>query len=146
MIQAFLAKIFGSRNDRLVKTMSKAVAKINALETGIKALSDAEIKAKTLEFRARIEKGESLDSLLPEAFACCREAAFRVLGLRHYDVQMIGGMVLHNGKIAEMRTGEGKTLMSTLAVYLNAFYSMNDVSWLNLKSLLEADPRLQFGG
>ena len=120
MIQAFLAKLFGSRNDRLVKTMSKAVAKINALEPGIKALSDAEIKAKTLEFRARIEKGASLDSLLPEAFACCREAAFRVLGLRHYDVQMIGGMVLHNGKIAEMRTGEGKTLMSTLAVYLNA--------------------------
>ncbi len=120
MIQAFLAKIFGSRNDRLVKTMSKAVAKINALEAGIKALSDAEIKAKTLEFRARIEKGASLDSLLPEAFACCREAAFRVLGLRHYDVQMIGGMVLHSGKIAEMRTGEGKTLMSTLAVYLNA--------------------------
>ena len=120
MIQAFLARIFGSRNDRLVKTMSKAVAKINALEAGIKALSDAEIKGKTLEFRARIEKGASLDSLLPEAFACCREAAFRVLGLRHYDVQMIGGMVLHNGKIAEMRTGEGKTLMSTLAVYLNA--------------------------
>ena len=120
MIQAFLAKIFGSRNDRLVKTMTKAVAKINALEPGIKALSDAEIKAKTIAFRARIEKGESLDSILPEAFACCREAAFRVLGLRHYDVQMIGGMVLHNGKIAEMRTGEGKTLMSTLAVYLNA--------------------------
>ena len=120
MIQAFLAKIFGSRNDRIVKTMSKAVAKINALEAGIKALSDAEIKAKTVEFRARIEKGATLDSLLPEAFACCREAAFRVLGLRHYDVQMIGGMVLHNGKIAEMRTGEGKTLMSTLAVYLNA--------------------------
>jgi len=120
MIQAFLAKIFGSRNDRLVKSMTKAVAKINALEAGIKALSDAEIKAKTVAFRARIEKGESLDSILPEAFACCREAAFRVLGLRHYDVQMIGGMVLHNGKIAEMRTGEGKTLMSTLAVYLNA--------------------------
>jgi len=120
MIQAFLARIFGSRNDRLVKTMSKAVAKINALEAGIKALSDAEIKAKTLEFRARIEKGAALDSVLPEAFACCREAAFRVLGLRHYDVQMIGGMVLHTGKIAEMRTGEGKTLMSTLAVYLNA--------------------------
>ncbi len=120
MIQAFLAKIFGSRNDRLVKNMTKAVAKINALEPGIKALSDAEIKAKTIAFRARIEKGASLDSILPEAFACCREAAFRVLGLRHYDVQMIGGMVLHNGKIAEMRTGEGKTLMSTLAVYLNA--------------------------
>ena len=120
MIHAFLARIFGSRNDRLVKTMSKAVAKINALEAGFKALSDAEIKGKTLEFRARIEKGASLDSLLPEAFACCREAAFRVLGLRHYDVQMIGGMVLHSGKIAEMRTGEGKTLMSTLAVYLNA--------------------------
>ena len=120
MIQAFLAKIFGSRNDRLVKSMTKAVAKINAFEAGIKALSDAEIKAKTVAFRARIEKGESLDSILPEAFACCREAASRVLGLRHYDVQMIGGMVLHNGKIAEMRTGEGKTLMSTLAVYLNA--------------------------
>jgi preprotein translocase subunit SecA len=120
MIQAFLAKIFGSRNDRIVKTMSKAVAKINALEPEFKALSDADFKTKTQDFRARIEKGETLDRILPEAFACCREAAFRVLGLRHYDVQMVGGMVLHEGKIAEMRTGEGKTLMATLAVYLNA--------------------------
>jgi preprotein translocase subunit SecA len=120
MIQAFLAKLFGSRNERLVKTMAKSVAKINALEPQFKELSDEAIKAKTAEFRARVEKGEALDQLLPEAFACCREAARRVLGLRHYDVQMIGGMVLHQGKIAEMRTGEGKTLMATLAVYLNA--------------------------
>jgi preprotein translocase subunit SecA len=120
MLQAFLSKIFGSRNDRVVKGMAKAVAKINALESKIKALSDDELKAQTGKFRARLEKGETLDQLLAEAFATCRETAFRVLGMRHYDVQLIGGMVLHQGKIAEMRTGEGKTLMATLAVYLNA--------------------------
>jgi preprotein translocase subunit SecA len=120
MLQAFLSKIFGSRNDRVVKSMAKAVAKINALESKIKALSDDELKAQTGKFRVRLEKGETLDQLLAEAFATCRETAFRVLGMRHYDVQLIGGMVLHQGKIAEMRTGEGKTLMATLAVYLNA--------------------------
>ncbi len=123
MIQALLAKIFGSRNDRLVKSMTKTVAKINAFEPAIKALSDDELKAKTAEFRGRFDKGETLDQLLPEAFAVCREAARRVLGLRHYDVQLIGGMVLHQGKIAEMRTGEGKTLVATLPVYLNTLSS-----------------------
>lgn len=120
MIQAFFAKLFGSRNERLVKQMTKIVAKINALEPQFKALDDAALKAKTAEFKDKIAKGASLDSILPEAFASAREAAFRVLGMRHYDVQLIGGMVLHQGKIAEMRTGEGKTLMATLAVYLNA--------------------------
>jgi len=123
MIQALLAKIFGSRNDRMVKSMSKIVAKINAFEPTLKAFSDVELKAKTSEFRSRFDKGETLDQLLPEAFAVCREAARRVLGLRHYDVQMIGGMVLHQGKIAEMRTGEGKTLVATLPVYLNTLSS-----------------------
>lgn len=115
-----LKKIFGSRNDRLIRQMSKRVKKINALEEQIQALSDDELKAKTTEFRSRIEQGETLDQLLEEAFAVVREASVRTLGLRHYDVQLIGGMVLHSGKISEMRTGEGKTLMATLAAYLNA--------------------------
>lgn len=115
-----LKKIFGSRNDRLVRKMSKRVRKINALEESIQALDDNELKAKTAEFRERIENGATLDQLLEEAFAVVREASVRTLGLRHYDVQLIGGMVLHSGKIAEMRTGEGKTLMATLAAYLNA--------------------------
>ena len=119
MLNTLITKIVGSRNDRLVKKMGKAVQKINDLEESIKTLSDAEIKAKTPELRQRHEAGESLDALLPEAFALVREASWRTLGLRHYDVQMIGGMVLHQGKIAEMKTGEGKTLMATLAVYLN---------------------------
>ncbi len=115
-----LKKIFGSRNDRLVRQMSKRVKKINDLEASFQSLSDAELQAKTVEFRERIEKGESLDSLLNEAFAAMREASVRVLGMRHYDVQMIGGMVLHKGQISEMKTGEGKTLMATLPAYLNA--------------------------
>ncbi|WP_179116568.1 preprotein translocase subunit SecA [Solemya velum gill symbiont] len=115
-----LSKIFGSRNDRLVKRMRKTVAQINDLEPQFEALSDEQLKAKTTEFRERHEAGESLDALMPEAFAAVREASRRVLGMRHFDVQMIGGMVLHDGKIAEMRTGEGKTLVATLAVYLNA--------------------------
>ncbi|MBI5107359.1 MAG: preprotein translocase subunit SecA [Rhodocyclales bacterium] len=115
-----LKKIFGSRNDRLIKQYSQTVTRINAFETAIVALSDAALQAKTEEFRARHTKGETLDDLLPEAFAVVREAAKRVLGMRHFDTQMIGGMVLHYGKIAEMRTGEGKTLTATLAVYLNA--------------------------
>ncbi|MFN8768115.1 MAG: preprotein translocase subunit SecA [Lysobacteraceae bacterium] len=120
MLNRLLTALFGSRNERLVRQLSKSVAKINALEEGLKALDDAALQAKTAAFKARVEKGESLDALLPEAFATCREAARRVLGMRHYDVQLIGGMALHLGKIAEMRTGEGKTLMATLPVYLNA--------------------------
>ena len=120
MWNSLAAKIFGSRNDRLIKQYRKTVAKINALEPQIQALDDDALKAKTTEFRERLAKGETLDHILPEAFAVVREASKRVLGLRHYDVQMIGGIVLHQGKIAEMRTGEGKTLVATLAVYLNA--------------------------
>ena len=117
---SFLTKIFGSRNDRLIKQYRRKVAVINKLEPEIKALSDEQLKAKTAEFRQRLADGAPLDSLLPEAFAVVREASFRVLGMRHFDVQLIGGMVLNDGKIAEMRTGEGKTLTATLAVYLNA--------------------------
>ncbi len=115
-----LKKIFGSRNDRIIRRMSKRVKKINELEVSIQPLNDDQLKAKTDEFRQRLEKGETLDQLLNEAFAVVREASVRALGLRHYDVQLIGGMVLHEGKISEMRTGEGKTLMATLAAYLNA--------------------------
>ena len=120
MFNAVLTKIFGSRNERIVRGLRKNVAKINALEPEFQALSDEALKQKTVDFRARIEQGETLDQLLPEAFAAVRESARRTLGLRHYDVQLIGGMVLHSGKIAEMRTGEGKTLVATLPVYLNA--------------------------
>ncbi len=120
MISGILKKIFGSRNDRLIKQYSAAVRQINALEAGISALTDDELRAKTPEFKARIANGETLDALLPEAFAVVREAGKRVLGMRHFDVQLIGGMVLHDGKIAEMRTGEGKTLVATLPSYLNA--------------------------
>ncbi|CPH60834.1 preprotein translocase subunit SecA [Burkholderia pseudomallei] len=120
MTTGFLQKIFGSRNQRLVKQYQKTVAAINALETQIETLTDDQLRGKTGEFRQRIAVGESLDKLLPEAFAVCREASRRVLKMRHFDVQMIGGMVLHYGKIAEMRTGEGKTLVATLAAYLNA--------------------------
>ena len=120
MVGKLFRKIFGSRNDRLVKVMRKIVEQINDFEPALQALNDEQLKAKTDEFRQRLEKGEDLDTLLPEAFATVREASQRVLGLRHYDVQMIGGMVLHDGKISEMRTGEGKTLMSTLPAYLNA--------------------------
>ena len=120
MLNNLLTSVFGSRNERLLKQLSAIVKKINALEPQMQALSDDALKAKTEEFKARSAKGESLDKLLPEAFAVCREASIRVYGMRHFDVQLIGGMVLHSGKIAEMRTGEGKTLTATLAVYLNA--------------------------
>ncbi|OQX12616.1 MAG: preprotein translocase subunit SecA [Thiothrix lacustris] len=120
MLGSVAKKIFGSRNDRLVKSYSKAIKKINALEEQYKALSDAQLAAKTIEFRERLQQDATLESLLPEAFAVVREAGRRVLGMRHYDVQMIGGMVLNDGKIAEMKTGEGKTLVATLAAYLNA--------------------------
>ncbi|MBW8369173.1 MAG: preprotein translocase subunit SecA [Arenimonas sp.] len=120
MLNSLLTRIFGSRNERLLRQFNKNVAAINALEPQMERLDDAALRAKTDEFRQRVADGASLDSLLIEAFAVCREASRRSLGLRHYDVQLIGGMVLHSGRIAEMRTGEGKTLVATLAVYLNA--------------------------
>ncbi|TAL56681.1 preprotein translocase subunit SecA [Pandoraea sp.] len=120
MTSGLLKKIFGSRNQRLIKQYQKTVAAINALEPAMVKLSDEQLRAKTDEFKGRVSQGESLDQLLPEAFAVCREAGKRVLKMRHFDVQLIGGMVLHYGKIAEMRTGEGKTLVATLPAYLNA--------------------------
>ncbi|HYG05854.1 MAG TPA: preprotein translocase subunit SecA [Stenotrophomonas sp.] len=120
MINSLLTRVFGSRNERLLRQLNRIVAKVNALEPEMEKLSDAQLQAKTPEFKQRIAAGETLDKVLPEAFAVCREASRRVLGMRHYDVQLIGGMVLHLGKIAEMRTGEGKTLVATLPVYLNA--------------------------
>ena len=120
MISGLLKKVFGSRNERLIKQYSQTVKQINALEPQMQALDDAALRAKTDEFRSRHAAGESLDALLPEAFAVVREASQRALGMRHFDVQLIGGMVLHYGKIAEMRTGEGKTLVATLPAYLNA--------------------------
>ena len=120
MFAPLLKKLFGSKNEREVKRMLKTVTAINALEEQMLGLSDEQLKAKTEEFKARLEKGETLDQILPEAFAVAREAGKRVMGMRHFDVQLIGGMTLHEGKIAEMRTGEGKTLVGTLAVYLNA--------------------------
>ena len=120
MATNFLTKIFGSRNDRLLKTYRKTVAQINALEAQFERLSDDEIKNKTQEFKQRIAGGQTLDALLPEAFAVVREASKRIMKMRHFDVQMVGGLALHHGKVAEMRTGEGKTLTATLPVYLNA--------------------------
>ncbi len=120
MINSLLTRVFGSRNERQLRQLNRIVAKINALEPEIEKLSDEQLQAKTPEFKQRIADGEALDKVLPEAGAVCREAGRRVLGMRHYDVQLIGGMVLHLGKIAEMRTGEGKTLVATLPVYLNA--------------------------
>jgi preprotein translocase subunit SecA len=120
MITAVVRKVFGSKNDRELKRMRKMVVKINALEEGLSALDDAALVAKTGEFRERLSGGETLDQVLSEAFAVCREASRRVMGMRHFDVQLIGGISLHEGTIAEMRTGEGKTLVATLAVYLNA--------------------------
>jgi len=120
MVGQLLSKVFGSRNDRLLKRMDKVVSKINAFEPEISALSDEQLRAKTEEFRQRLGNGETLNDILPEAFAVVREGGKRSMNMRHFDVQLIGGMVLHDGKIAEMRTGEGKTLVATLAVYLNA--------------------------
>ena len=119
MISSLLKKVFGSRNDRLLKQYGVIVKQINALEPQISALTDEALRAKTEEFKARLGQGETLDQILPEAFAVCREGAKRSLGLRHFDVQLIGGLVQHQGKISEMRTGEGKTLVATLAAYLN---------------------------
>ncbi len=120
MLAPLIKKVFGSKNDRQLKKMGKMVKAINALEDGLSQLTDEQLQAKTGEFKARIEKGETLDRILPEAFAVCREASRRVMGMRHFDVQMIGGITLHEGRIAEMRTGEGKTLVATLPAYLNA--------------------------
>src|SRR3990167_11395736 len=120
MVMGFVTRIFGSRNQRILRNMGKVVKKINGLEAAMAALSDAALRAKTAEFRERLQKEENLDQLLPEVFAVVREAGKRVLHMRHFDVQLLGGMVLHGGNIAEMRTGEGKTLVATLAAYLNA--------------------------
>ncbi|OOZ41840.1 preprotein translocase subunit SecA [Solemya pervernicosa gill symbiont] len=145
MVSSLFRKIFGSRNERLVKRMRKSVAQITALEEGLQGLSDEELQAKTTDFKRRIEDGETLDNLLNEAFAVVREASRRVMGMRHFDVQLIGGMVLHQGKISEMRTGEGKTLMATLPAYLNAlsgkgvhivtvndYLAKRDANWMRL--------------
>ena len=120
MLRTIATKIFGSRNDRILRRLNKQVLKINKLEPEFEALSDEELKAKTAEFRERLKNGETLESLIPEAFATVREASKRTLGMRHFDVQLVGGMVLNNRCIAEMRTGEGKTLTATLPCYLNA--------------------------
>ena len=112
--------LFGSRNDRIIKKLGQRVTRINQLEAQMQALDDAALKAKTEAFRQRYADGESLEQMLEEAFAVCREASVRSLGMRHYDVQLIGGMILHNNQITEMRTGEGKTLVATLPAYLNA--------------------------
>ena len=143
MVGKVLTKVFGSKNERIVKRYRRMVQEINELEPSIEPLSDEELKAKTAEFKNRLSQGETLDDLLPEAFAVVREAAKRVLGERHYDVQLIGGIVLHQGKIAEMKTGEGKTLTSTAPVYLNAlsgkgvhvvtvndYLASRDVEWM----------------
>ena len=120
MLIKLLTKVFGSRNDRTLRRMRKAVALINQMEPEMEKLSDDELKAKTNEFRERLAKGATVESLLPEAFATVREASKRVFGMRHFDVQLLGGMVLNDRCIAEMRTGEGKTLTATLPAYLNA--------------------------
>ena len=143
MVGKLLTKVFGSKNDRMIKQYRKIVRKINELEPTVEPLSDAELAARTVEFKERFAQGETLDQLLPEAFAVVREAARRVLGERHYDVQLVGGIVLHEGRIAEMKTGEGKTLTSTAPVYLNAlagqgvhvvtvndYLARRDVEWM----------------
>src|ERR1041384_2114707 len=114
MIQTVAKKIFGSRNDREIKRLTPVVYQINELERKIQPLSQEQLAGKTIEFKERIGRGESLDSILPEAFAVCREAGKRILNMRHFDVQLMGGIVLHRGRIAEMKTGEGKTLVATL--------------------------------
>src|SRR2546422_7498687 len=120
MIDAALAKIFGTKTEREVKALRPTIAAIGELEPGLKQLSDIDLAAKTIEFRERLAQGATIDDLLIEAFAVVREAGRRFLNMRHFDVQLIGGIVLHRGKIAEMRTGEGKTLVATLPCYLNA--------------------------
>jgi preprotein translocase subunit SecA len=120
MLGKLVKMVVGSRNERIVNKKRKIVKRINALEPQFQSLSDEALQGKTQEFRERLDRGETLEAILPEAFATVREASWRVLHMRHFDVQMIGGMVLNDGKIAEMKTGEGKTLVATLAAYLNA--------------------------
>src|SRR5262245_11923719 len=120
MIQPLLAKVFGTQNERDLKRLRPLVAEVGAFEPAVKALSDEQLRGKTDEFRQRLAQGETLDDLMPEVFAVVREAGWRVMKMRHFDVQLIGGAVLHKGKIAEMKTGEGKTLVATLPAYLNA--------------------------
>jgi len=120
MLGTLLAKVFGTQNERDLKRLTPIVATVNEFESSIRPLTDEQLRAKTVEFRERLAKGETLDGLLPEAFAVVREAGRRTLNMRHFDVQLIGGMVLHQGRIAEMKTGEGKTLVATLPAYLNA--------------------------
>ena len=120
MLGTLLAKVIGTQNERELKKLRPLVDQINALEPSFKSLSDEQLRTKTTEFRSRLAHGETLDDLLPEAFAAVREAAWRAVGMRHFDVQLIGGAVLHRGAIAEMKTGEGKTLVATLPAYLNA--------------------------
>ena len=147
MLDAVLAKIFGTKDEREIKAMRPLVASIGELEPEMQQLSDAELAAKTVEFRERLAQGAALDDLLIEAFAVCREAGRRVLNMRHFDVQLIGGTILHRGKIAEMKTGEGKTLVATLPVYLNAlegkgvhvvtvndYLAQRDSEWMGRKS------------
>jgi preprotein translocase subunit SecA len=120
MLDALVSKFVGNRNEREVKKIQPVVEEINALEPKISSLTDEQLRSKTIEFKERFERGETLEDLLPEAFAVVREAGKRVLNMRHFDVQLIGGYVLHQGKIAEMKTGEGKTLVATLPAYLNS--------------------------
>ena len=120
MLDTLLAKVVGTQNDRELKRLRPIVAQVNAFESAIQALADAQLRGKTAEFRQRLSSGETLDDLLPEAFAVVREAGRRVLAMRHFDVQLIGGAVLHKGKIAEMKTGEGKTFVAVQPLYLNA--------------------------
>ena len=127
-----LTMIFGSRNERLLKQFQKSVTAVNALESSMEQLSDEQLRGKTQEFRARIAGGETLDDLLVEAFAVVREGSKRVMKMRHFDVQLLGGISLHQGNISEMRTGEGKTLTATLAVYLNALAAKGAVSYTHL--------------
>lgn len=145
MITQLITKIVGTKNERELKKLKPIVQKINSFESEIQKLSDEELSRKTIEFRERLSQGVSLDELLPEAFAVVREASRRVLGLRHFDVQLMGGIVLHQGKIAEMKSGEGKTLVATLPAYLNAltgrgvhivtvndYLAKRDAEWMGL--------------
>ena len=116
----FIEKLFGTYSEREVKKLESVVDKIESLDKSMQKLSDDELRNKTAEFKDRLSKGETLDDILPEAFAVCREASWRVLGIKHFRVQLIGGMVVHQGRIAEMKTGEGKTLVASLPAYLNA--------------------------
>ena len=141
---SFLEKIFGNYSEKEIKKIKPIVAKIDALESTFEALSDDELRAKTDEFKERYKNGESLDDLLPEAFANVREAAKRVMGMRHFEVQLIGGIVLHQGRIAEMKTGEGKTLVGTLPAYLNALTG-EGVRYCN-RQRLPCKPRLRLDG